>query len=221
MNIRHVLVTGGSGGIGKSIVDRLSKDSNYIVHAPKRIVLNLESKESIATFFESFSQYDILINNAGVNDPKNIEEIVDEQIQVELNINLLAPLLLIKHCAPHMKRQGYGRIVNVSSIWGIRSKEKRTLYSAAKFGLNGITKSLARELGPYNILINSICPGYVNTSLTQKNITCDEQDKIKKDIPLKRFAEPKEIAECIAFLISERNSYMTGQSLIIDGGFLA
>jgi 3-oxoacyl-[acyl-carrier protein] reductase len=221
MNIRHVLVTGGSGGIGKSIVDRLSKDSNYIVHAPKRIVLNLESKESIATFFDSFSQYDILINNAGVNDPKNIEEIVDERIQVELNINLLAPFLLIKHCVPHMKRQGYGRIVNVSSIWGIRSKEKRTLYSAAKFGLNGITKSLARELGPYNILINSICPGYVNTSLTQKNITCDEQDKIKKDIPLKRFAEPKEIAECIAFLISERNSYMTGQSLIIDGGFLA
>ena len=120
-----------------------------------------------------------------------------------------------------MKRIKFGRIVNVSSIWGIRSKEKRTLYSAAKFGVNGITKALARELGPYNILVNSICPGYVDTSLTQKNISYEEQIKIKAEIPLRRFADPNEIAESIAFLIDKRNTYITGHTLIIDGGFLA
>jgi 3-oxoacyl-[acyl-carrier protein] reductase len=221
MNRMQVLVTGGSGGIGKSIVERLSEDSKYAVHAPGRADLDLQSRESIEAFFSIFSNYDIVINNAGVNVPESIEDIVFEHIHNALNINLIAPLLIIKSCVPHMKQQGFGRIVNVSSIWGIRSKEKRTLYSATKFGLNGITKSLARELGSCNILVNSICPGYVNTSLTQKNVTLEEQEIIKKEIPLRRFAEPQEIAEVIAFLVSERNSYMTGQTLIIDGGFLA
>lgn len=221
MNKLSVLVTGGTGGIGQSILERLSGDPQYVVDAPGRADLNLESQESIEAYLSKSSGYDIVINNAGVNVPECIEEIVDAHIEAALKINLVAPLLVIKGCVPHMKRQGFGRIVNVSSIWGIRSKEKRTLYSATKFGLNGMTKSLARELGPFNILVNSICPGYVNTALTQKNVTPEEQEIIKKEIPLRRFAEPQEIAESIAFLISEKNSYMTGQTLIVDGGFLA
>ena len=162
-----------------------------------------------------------MINNAGVNVPECIEDIVSDHIQNSLTVNLLAPLLIIKNCVPHMKRSRFGRIVNVSSIWGVRSKEKRSLYSATKFGLNGITKSLSRELGQYNILVNSICPGYVRTNLTEQNVSREEQEIIKKEIPLRRFAEPSEIAESIAFMIDEKNSYMTGQTLIVDGGFLA
>jgi 3-oxoacyl-[acyl-carrier protein] reductase len=221
MSKRKVLVTGGTGGIGQSIVDRLAGDQGYAVHAPARADLNLESQKSIEAYFARVSDYDIVINNAGVNVPECIEDIIDEHIQTSLKINLVAPLLIIQKCVPYMKRQRFGRIVNVSSIWGIRSKEKRTLYSATKFALNGVTKSLCRELGPYNILVNSICPGYVNTALTQRNVTPEEQEIIKKEIPLKRFAEPQEIAESIAFLVSERNSYITGQTLIVDGGFLA
>ncbi len=218
---RKVLVTGGSGGIGQSIVERLSGDPRYEVYAPAREDLDLESRESIETYFSGVSDYDIVINNAGINFPESIEDIVEKHIQASLNINLVAPLLIIQKCVPHMKQQRFGRIVNVSSIWGVRSKEKRTLYSATKFALNGVTKSLCRELGPFNILVNSICPGYVNTSLTQRNVTPEEQETIKKEIPLMRFAEPAEIAESIAFMISENNSYMTGQTLIVDGGFLA
>lgn len=221
MIIRNVLVTGGTGGIGGAIVSRLSADSGYRVYAPSRKELDLSSEASIGQYFTSFAQFDIVINNAGINLPECIEEIATDHIRDSLSINLIAPLLIIKGCVPHMKRQGFGRIVNVSSIWGVRSKEKRTLYSATKFGLNGITKSLARELGPHNILVNSICPGYVRTRLTDQNVPAKEQEKIKQEIPLRRFAEPGEIAESIAFLISEQNSYMTGQTLIVDGGFLA
>jgi len=221
MNKKNVLVTGATGGIGGAIVSRFGAVKGYELHTPTRSQLNMASQTSIENFFDDFSGFDIVVNNAGVNEPQSIEEIGNEQIEVSLKINLIAPLLIIQRCVPYMKRQGFGRIVNVSSIWGVRSKEKRTLYSATKFGLNGITKSLARELGPYNILVNSICPGYVNTALTRKNVTPEEQEKIKREIPLRRFAEPEEIAESIAFLVSEGNAYMTGQTLIVDGGFLA
>lgn len=221
MSRRRVLVTGGTGGIGSAVIERLSSASEFEVHYPSRSELDLASAGSIERYFDVARDYEIVINNAGINIPKYIEDIGEAEIQASLSINLVAPLQIIKKCVPYMKQQGFGRIVNVSSIWGIRSKEKRTLYSATKFGLNGMTKSLARELGPYNILVNSICPGYVNTELTRKNVTPEEQEVIKKEIPLRRFAEPDEIAESIAFLISERNSYMTGQTLIVDGGFLA
>ena len=221
MSIKNVLVTGGTGGIGSAVVSRLSSDSGYRVFAPSRKELDLASETSIALFFNDSQRFDIVINNAGINLPECIEDIVSDHIKDSLSINLVAPLLIIRGCVPYMKQQGFGRIVNVSSIWGVRSKEKRTLYSATKFGLNGITKSLARELGSYNILVNSICPGYVRTKLTEQNVSKEEQEIIKKEIPLRRFAEPQEIAESIAFLISDNNSYMTGQTLIVDGGFLA
>jgi len=120
-----------------------------------------------------------------------------------------------------MIEKRYGRIVNISSIWGITSKEKRTIYSATKFGINGVTKALAKELGKYNILVNSICPGYVNTEMTKKNVTEMDKKEILKNIPLDRFAEPDEIGCLIKFLISDENTYITGQCIVIDGGLTA
>lgn len=216
-----VLITGANRGIGKAIKLLLEKNSIYTILTPNRSELDLASMESVDAYFAKNTEIDIVINNAGINLIRAIEEINEDNMQIMQQINLYAPLKIIQSVIPHMKNKNYGKIVNVSSIWGIRSKEKRTLYSMTKFGINGITKSLARELGEYNILVNSICPGYVNTEMTQQNITIDEQEQIKTTIPLARFAEPEEIAKLVQFLISDDNSYITGQTIVIDGGFLA
>lgn len=218
---KNILITGTSKGIGSAIKNELS-NSNFNCICPIREELDINNSDSIENYFNKLNiEIHGLVNNAGINVLGNIESLNDEDIQNMLNINLIAPLKLIQHVVKNMRLSNYGKIVNISSIWGVRSKEFRTLYSMTKFGINGMTKSLARELGEYNILINSIAPGYVNTEMTKKNVPFEEQIKIKENIPLKRFAEPEEIAKLVSFLISENNSYITGQTIIIDGGFLA
>ncbi len=218
---KNILITGTSKGIGSAIKNELS-NSNFNCICPTREELDINNSDSIENYFNKLNiEIHGLVNNAGINVLGNIESLNDEDIQNMLNINLIAPLKLIQHVVKNMRLSNYGKIVNISSIWGVRSKEFRTLYSMTKFGINGMTKSLARELGEYNILINSIAPGYVNTEMTKKNVPFEEQIKIKENIPLKRFAEPEEIAKLVSFLISENNSYITGQTIIIDGGFLA
>ena len=219
--MKNILVTGTSKGIGKAIKNELVHNG-YNCIAPTRSELDITDQESIKKFFDTCGlQIDGLVNNAGINILGNIESICDNEINEMINTNLVAPLKLIQHVIPGMKLNKYGKIVNISSIWGVRSKEYRTLYSSTKFGINGLTKSLARELGEYNILVNSVAPGYVNTEMTQINVPLDEQKKIKELIPLKRFAQPDEIAKLVVFLISDNNSYITGQTIIADGGFLA
>jgi 3-oxoacyl-[acyl-carrier protein] reductase len=118
-----------------------------------------------------------------------------------------------------MVERQYGRMVNISSIWSIVTKPGRITYAMSKAGLNGYTRSLAVELAPYNILVNAVAPGYVNTELTRQNNSEQELQTICKAIPMKRLAEPIEIARLVSFLCSEENSYLTGQCLVIDGGY--
>jgi len=221
MSSKNILITGASRGIGEAIKLELSQKGFHCI-TPSSQELDLNCCESIKKYFETFDQ-DIygLVNNAGINILSDITSLNDEKFDTMMNINLRAPLKLIQEVSQIMIENQSGKIVNLSSIWGIRSKEYRTLYSITKFGINGMTKALARELGAYNILVNSIAPGYVNTELTKKNVPADEQIKIQKDIPLGRFAEPLEIAKVVSFLISEENTYITGQTIIVDGGFLA
>lgn len=221
MNKQTVLITGASKGIGKAIADLLMQQNIYTVLTPSHHDLDLSNRESIRTYCQKHPAIDILINNAGINILGAVDTIGDDDMDTMLGTNLIGPIALIREVVPSMKNAGYGKIINISSIWGVRSKENRTLYSATKFALNGVTKALSRELGSYNILVNSVCPGYVNTELTQKNVPQEEQVKIKATIPLGRFAEPDEIAQTVAFLISPSNTYITGQTIIIDGGFLA
>jgi len=218
---KNVLITGASRGIGKSIY-LLLKNNGFNCLVPTRNELDIGCYKSIEDYFENIDA-DIyaLINCAGINILGSVDTIIDDDVNSMFNINLKAPLKIIQKVSRGMKKNYSGRIINISSIWGIRSKEYRTLYSATKFGLNGMTKALARELGEYNILINSIAPGYVNTEMTQKNVLQEEQKKIKENIPLKRFAEPEEIAKLVLFLISSDNTYITGETITIDGGFLA
>lgn len=216
---KRVLLTGGSRGIGRAIYEELQ--DTYEVIMPKREELDLSDISSIDRYFSDGKEFDILINNAGINIIKGIDSILDEDIQKINNINLIAPLKLVQYCVKGMKKNRFGKIVNVSSIWGVRSKEKRTLYSGTKFGIIGQTKALSRELGEYNILINAICPGFTATELTMQSLSGCELEAIVQQIPLKRMAEPKEIAKSIKFLVSDDNTYITGQTMIIDGGFTA
>ena len=217
---KNVLLTGGSRGIGH-VIRTLFIDAGFNVIAPSRDELDLSSETSINAFFKStMAEYDVVINNAGINIIKPILEITSEDLQLINQVNLSAPLQIIQHCVPYMKEQQSGRIINVSSIWGVRSKEYRTLYSGTKFGLIGYTKALARELAEDNILVNAVCPGFIDTELTAKSLSESQKEELLKQVPLNRLGKPEEIAKHILYLATE-NTFITGQATIIDGGFLS
>jgi 3-oxoacyl-[acyl-carrier protein] reductase len=219
--MKRVLLTGGSRGLGKAIQNYLEACGGYSVTAPSRGEMNLGDTTSIEQYLSSNSDFDVVINNAGLNILSSVDAFSDEMLDQMLQVNLRAVMQILRKMVPGMKTRGYGRIVNVSSIWGVRSKENRSMYSLTKFGLNGITRALARELGPFGVLVNSVCPGYMNTEMTQQNVPEEDQRRICGEIPLRRFAEPRELAVLIEFLASDRNTYLTGQDVIADGGFLA
>ena len=220
MNDSIALITGASRGIGAAIASRLQAEGIKVL-SPPRHVLDLSSNQSIDAYLSSLTEpIDIIVNNAGVNHLGASDEVIDEDFEQVIQINLLAPFRIIRGVAKGMKVRNYGRIVNISSIWSLVSRERRVTYSAAKAGINGLTRALALELAPYHILVNAVAPGYVNTELTKKNNTPDELERIARGIPLGRLGEPAEIAESVAFLCSPRNSYMTGQVIVLDGGYL-
>lgn len=218
--MKKVLLTGGSRGIGKAIKEVLELQG-YVVYAPTHEGLDLASKMSIEQFIKSHRDdtYDVIINNAGINPLDNIQDIKDNEFDECLMVNLIAPKMLIQGFVHGMIEQRYGRILNIASIWSVVSKPKRTSYSIAKTGLVGMTRTLAAELGQYGITVNAISPGFVNTELTKQNISSEEQKCLENQISLRRFASPKEIARIVAFLISEENSFMTGQNIVVDGGY--
>lgn len=215
-----VFLTGGSRGIGKAIFEKLKKEGYQII-SPDRQHLDLANEKSVKRYLNKNQglKIDILINNAGINFPSWIDELSDENISQHIETNLISPLKLIRAFVPNMKKNKWGRIINISSVFGVVARGKQTMYSATKHGLNGITKALALELGPYNILVNSVCPGFTNTDLIKRNPP-EKNALLIKDIPLGRFAEPEEIAELVLFLTSEKNTYINGAQIVIDGGFV-
>ena len=215
-----VLVTGASRGIGAAIAE-IFKVHGYEVSAPSHQELDLSDEKSIEKFIQSHQDvtYDVIINNAGINDINEIENVKDIEIDQMIAINLTAPIKLLRGFVGNMKQAQYGRIVNIGSIWGVVSKEGRCVYSATKNGIHGVTNTLAVELAKYNILVNTVCPGFTLTELTKKNNTAEEIKKISDEIPMGRMAEPKEIAQVVYFLCSDDNTYLTGQKITVDGGY--
>ncbi len=215
----RALVTGSSRGIGAEIAAVL-KANKVEVLTPGRSELDLADDRSVDRYLAGLKDgIDILINNAGINPLAAAAELSDQAIDETLRINLVSPLRLVRGLLPGMIKKRYGRIVNISSIWSAVSKPKRTIYSVSKAGINAMTRSLAVELAPHNILVNAVAPGFVDTELTRQNNPPQELEKIRSGIPLGRLAGPKEIAELVWFLCSEKNSYVTGQTIIVDGGY--
>jgi len=219
MKNRTALVTGGSRGIGAAIAARL-REAGANVLTPSRAELDLSSNDSIDSYLSALdAPVDVFVCNAGINRLGKSTEISDADIAEMFQVNLVAYMRLIRGLVPGMIERGYGRITSISSIWSLVSRERRVAYSTTKAGLNGMTRALAIELAPHNILVNAVAPGYVNTELTRQNNSEQEIEKIKNAIPLRRLAEPGEIAEAVWFLCSAHNSYITGQTLVADGGF--
>ena len=218
--MRRVLITGGSRGIGQAIAAKFN-ENGYEVFAPSHSELDLTDEMSINQFINNYREmyFDVIINNAGRNDINLIEQIKDEEIARMMSINLIAPIKLIRGFVGKMKEHHYGRIINIGSIWCVVSKGGRTVYSATKHAIHGVTSTLSIELAADNILVNTVCPGFTLTEMTRKNNSPDEILAISKDIPIGRMAEPDEIAEVVYFLGHETNTYLTGQKIIVDGGY--
>lgn len=219
--IQHkALVTGASRGIGASIAS-VFESLGIDVITPTRQELDLSKPESVEKYIESHkdSGIDIIVNNAGINILNDLASLQGLDWELMIQINLTAPMQLIRGFTPYMKSVAWGRIVNISSIFSLVTKEKRSAYSVTKSGLNALTRTAAVELAPYGVLVNSVCPGYVETELTSANNSPTELEQIAISIPIQRLAKPEEIANLVAFLCSKKNTYLTGQTIVIDGGF--
>lgn len=167
------------------------------------------------------TRVDVLINNAGINRINAVDAVADEDWDAVERVNLRVPLRITRVVARAMKTNAYGRIVNIASIFGVISKQKRALYSMSKFGLRGLTLATAHDLAPYGVLVNSVSPGFVRTDLTDRILTAGEQAILATQVPLGRFATPDEISRVVLFLASSLNSYITAQNIVVDGGFIS
>jgi NAD(P)-dependent dehydrogenase (short-subunit alcohol dehydrogenase family) len=215
----RVLLTGGRGGIGSAIRDLLNSAGHSVI-APSREDLDLSDPKAVSNWIESNLdlEIDALILSAGINNPCDFNIVPDDEylriIQVKLNSNRL----ILKAFLPGMQFRKLGRIVAISSSYSSIAREGRSSYSVSKAGLEALIRSVAVENAQFNIIANSIAPGFIETPLTIKNNNPIQLEKIKQRIPLNRLGTPHEVAELTKFLLNE-NTYITGQSIRIDGGF--
>lgn len=238
MNKKIAIITGGAKGIGRSIAFRLAAENCFIiivdidkesgtniekelgVESSKFIYSDVTREENIKSLFggviNSYKKVDILINNAGIVRDNVIWKMPSEDFDSVLNVNLKGYWLMCKQAAIIMREQKFGRIVNISSrAW--LGNPGQTNYSASKAGVIGLTRSLALELGRYNVLVNAVAPGFIDTPLTQ-----DLPEKVKNKLieaqPTKSAGQPEDVAQAVSFLSSDKTNFITGQVIYVDGG---
>ncbi|MFT4926355.1 MAG: 3-oxoacyl-[acyl-carrier protein] reductase [Phenylobacterium sp.] len=233
------LITGATRGIGKAIADefaalgyqliltgtnaaqiqKLNQHSGEHVHYIAVDFADASSSEAFWQYLQALPRLDVCINCAGINIIKPIDTVTDSELDKIISVNYTSVYRTCRTVTPIMKRHKGGHIVNIASIWSVISKPHRTLYSGTKTALLGLTRALAAELGPDNILVNSVSPGFVLTDLTRKSLSPAELDNLQQQVPMQRCAQPEEIAKTVAFLAGADNTYLTGQNIVIDGGF--
>lgn len=217
--VRTALVTGANRGIGSAIADRLAMEGLRVLR-PGRGELDLQDPLSIEAFCTDHAGHvDVLVNNAGINPLTSIGDLTPVRIWEVLQTNLVAAMLLTSRLAPAMAVQGWGRIVNISSVWSMRARPNRGIYAASKAGLEAFTRATAAEFGGAGILANAVAPGFIDTELTRANLSLSERSELAGLIPVNRLGTVEEIARVVSFLASESNTFVTGQSLTADGGF--
>jgi len=243
---RVALVTGGSKGLGKAMARGLAQAGadiiissrhenelrtalDEILHGTKRrghvIVADLSRRGDVDLLTESalkhWGRVDILINNAGTNIPQAVDEIRDEDWDQIIQLNLSSVMAVTRALVPQMKARRWGRIIHISSIMGFISKPGRNVYSATKSALLGLARANALELGSYGITVNCIAPGPFLTDLPSRLLSAAEKEEFAERTALGRWGDPSELAGPALLLASEAGSYITGQTLVVDGGWLA
>lgn len=229
---RTALVTGGTRGIGAAIADRLATDgldvivtgrNPPVVNSPNHrfYAVDFEDQQSVLDFLQVIPKLgiDVLVNNAGINKIAAFDQIVPEDFDRIQNVNLRVPFLICQAVLEKMRAQKWGRIVNISSVFGKISKEHRASYSASKFALDGMTAALAAEVAAQGILANCVAPGFIETDLTRSILGESGMAELATRVPMKRLGQPQEIAALVSWLVSGDNTYLTGQNIAIDGGF--
>lgn len=227
----NILVTGASKGIGKAIAEELNSYGNIFVTGRNQQALESLNCKGFCTCdltaeldklikFINENNIDVLINNAGEYIYGAIDSINFSDVEHIYQTNLIAPSKLISAAVPYMKKNKWGRIINIGSISGVMGEANASLYSASKAGLLGLTKALALELAEFNITVNTINPGWVDTELGMNSIDDSEfsRDEIIECIPQRRFVKPQEIAKLVKYLISEDAKGITGQGINLCAG---
>lgn len=240
--MKNILLTGASGGIGYAIARKFLENSDarmilqYNTHAQKIESLkeefpyriesykaDLSDEESVVEFLKKidsdYKKLDIIIHSAGISVVDTINHTKVEDISKIINVNLKSPILITQKLVGKMIEKKSGVIIFISSMWGITGSSCESVYSATKGGIIAFSNSLSKELGPSNIRVNSVSPGFINTAMND-NIKAEDRDLFVSEIPLLRAGEPTDISNAIYFLCSDEASYISGANLRVDGGYL-
>jgi 3-oxoacyl-[acyl-carrier protein] reductase len=239
--MKNIIVTGGSCGIGAKIVERFAQEGNRVIlnynkseaeaekikqKFPDNIILYkadvgvFNNVKSMCDFcIENYGCVDILVNNAGIAQIKPFADITEEDWDTMLDTNLKSAFLCSQAVLPKMISNKSGKIVNISSMWGVSGASCEVHYSAAKAGVIGLTKALAKEVGLSGVRVNAIAPGVISTDMLA-SFTEEDMAVLKEETPLNRIGNVEDIAKSVCFLASEDSSFITGQVISVNGGFV-